>query len=63
MTITYLCPTIINPTGGVKVIYKHSQILNEHGVSSDVRLYPNENQVANWFDHNTVIRKEANFNS
>ena len=62
MTITYLCPTITSPTGGVKVIYKHSQLLNENGVSSDVRLYPNENQAANWFEHTATIRNEANFN-
>jgi len=57
MEITYLCPAVNTPTGGIKVIYRHSEMLVNQGIKSSVFHVGNDNFVVDWFVHNAVTRK------
>ncbi|MCA3339319.1 MAG: hypothetical protein INF90_12425 [Roseomonas sp.] len=57
MEITYLCPAVNNAVGGIKVIYKHSEMLTKCGISSSVYHPRNPDFMCTWFDHNTTIRR------
>jgi hypothetical protein len=50
----YYCPAVKNPTGGVKVIYQHAQVLSEMGISAWI-LHPRSNFKCTWFEHNASI--------
>ncbi len=54
MNFFYYCPAVKNPTGGVKVIYQHAQLLNEMGNNAWV-IHPRSNFKCTWFEHNTPI--------
>ena len=56
MEITYLCPVETKPVGGIKVIYKHSEILKKMGVLSSVYHPKNPDFVCSWFDHQATTR-------
>jgi hypothetical protein len=61
--ITYVCPSMNEPIGGVKVIHKHSELLCDMGVNSEVLYVYGENKVADWFDHKAKVVFESKFNS
>lgn len=54
MTVHYLCSDSNSPTGGIKVIYRHVDILNRHGVSAYV-LHQKRGFRCTWFDNDTRI--------
>ena len=56
MRITYLCPSISTPTGGIKVIYRHAEILASLDFDSAV-LHPDDRTFrCRWFRNNTRFR-------
>lgn len=64
-SIIYLCPTADNrPTGGIKVIYKHADLinfLNVKGLSSEVLHFQDLNFRCTWFENNTRLKNDLNF--
>jgi hypothetical protein len=49
--IIFLCPADNNPTGGIKVIYRHAELLRAMGADAWV-LHPFESAFrCTWFDH------------
>jgi len=62
MNYFYYCPAVKNPTGGVKVIYHHVQLLNEMGVNAWV-IHPRSNFKCTWFEHNTPIWNKPSITS
>jgi hypothetical protein len=61
MRIVYLCPVDASPSGGIKVIYKHSEILNSLGVDSAV-FHPFEPGFrCDWFEHSTKFLSTGSF--
>lgn len=56
MEIVYLSPAINRPIGGIKVIYRHSQMLNEAGFTSSVFHPESPLFVCDWFKHQAKIR-------
>lgn len=60
----YVCPPLDNPVGGVKVIYRHSEILVKLGFNSMVYHLedPTLNFNCNWFKNNAIIKRDRNLN-
>ncbi len=56
MEIVYLSPAINVPIGGIKVIYRHSEMLNQLGFTSSVFHPDNPKFVCDWFTHQAKIR-------
>lgn len=54
MAIYYLCPESNHPTGGIKVIYRHVDILNAHGIPAFV-LHQKKGFRCTWFSNKTKI--------
>jgi glycosyltransferase involved in cell wall biosynthesis len=54
LKIIYYCPCNDQPSGGVKVIYKHVEILAKRGFEAFV-LHDEANFVCNWFEHESPI--------
>lgn len=54
-TIYYLCPDHGSPSGGVRAIYRHVDILNADGVPAAV-LHHSDGYSCEWFEHTTRIR-------
>lgn len=52
--IYFLCPDWANPVGGIKVIYKHVDILNAHGFAARV-VHSKKNFRMRWFDNHTEV--------
>ena len=52
--IFYFCPDDPSRSGGVKVIYRHVDILNENGFSASV-VHQKKGFRCDWFEHNTEI--------
>ncbi len=52
--IYYLCPDSNNPTGGIKVIYRHVDILNKHALAARV-LHQKKGFRCTWFENDTRI--------
>lgn len=50
--IYYLCPDHAPPSGGIRAIYRHVDILNDAGVSAAV-LHHSEGFACRWFEHST----------
>ena len=49
--VIFLCPADDSPTGGIKVIYRHAEIVEELGVDAFV-LHPFDHAFrCSWFDH------------
>ena len=55
MTIYYMCPDLKRAFGGVRMIYRHVDILNEAGFSACV-LHMHAPFNCTWFDHDTPVR-------
>jgi hypothetical protein len=57
MEITFICPAMSKPTGGVKVIYKFAELLSANGVNASV-LHPGDSSFAcTWFEHEAPLRR------
>lgn len=56
MEIVYLAPALQVPIGGIKVIYRHSEMLNQLGVRSTVFHPENPHFMCNWFRHQVKTR-------
>lgn len=52
--VYYLAPAENSPSGGVKVIYRHVEILNEMGIPAAV-FHPAEGFSCSWFDHRAPV--------
>ena len=52
--IYVLCPDHIQPSGGVRKLYLHVDILNEHGIPAAL-VHIHEGFRCNWFAHSTPI--------
>ena len=55
MTIYYFSPEQYEPTGGVQMMYRHVDILNQAGVQAYM-LHPNPPFRCTWFENDTPIR-------
>lgn len=53
-TVYYLAPAEKKPSGGIKVIYRHVDLLNEHGIPAAV-LHEPEGFRCDWFRNQTRI--------
>ena len=60
MSILYFCPVLATPSGGVRVIYQHSELLERNGIPSQV-VHPEDSSYrCRWFDSKTSIRRGSN---
>ncbi|WP_283139121.1 glycosyltransferase family 4 protein [Rhizohabitans arisaemae] len=53
-TVYYLCPDYPVPSGGIRMIYRHVDLLNEAGVDAAV-LHHRTGFSCRWFDHSTRV--------
>jgi glycosyltransferase involved in cell wall biosynthesis len=53
-TVYYLCPDYDVPSGGIRVIYRHVDILNRAGRSAAV-LHHSDGFACRWFEHSTRV--------
>lgn len=53
-TVYYLSPAERSPSGGVKVIYRHVEMLNHMGIDAAV-LHPEHGFTCDWFEHNAPV--------
>jgi glycosyltransferase involved in cell wall biosynthesis len=51
-TVYYLCPDYAAPSGGIRAIYRHVDILNQAGRSAAV-LHHRDDFACDWFAHST----------
>jgi len=51
MHIVYFCPISALPSGGIKVIYGHAEILASQGISCSVFHPENPSYSSSWFEH------------
>ena len=58
--IIYLCPANEHPTGGVKVIYKHAELLTSLGANAFVLHPDNPDFTCDWFAHETQMFRSCN---
>ena len=61
--ITFLCPAINVPLGGIKVIYKNSEYLSGLRIESYVFHPEISGFSCDWFSHSANIRSRAQFDS
>jgi glycosyltransferase involved in cell wall biosynthesis len=54
MTIYYLCPESKRPVGGVRIIYRHVDILNKHGIEAYV-VHKTKGFRVGWFKNDTPV--------
>ncbi len=54
MTIYYLCPEHKTPVGGVRVIYRHVDILNKHNIPAYV-VHKTRGFRVKWFENETPV--------
>ena len=66
-SIIYICPIGGNrPTGGIKIIYRHVEILSKllpKEVESKVFHFQDLNYRCDWFSHNVNFKKNLSFDS
>jgi GT2 family glycosyltransferase/thioredoxin-like negative regulator of GroEL len=55
--VLYLCPDDDTPSGGIRVIYRHVDVLNEAGIPAAV-LHATPGFRCTWFEHETRIVHE-----
>lgn len=63
--LIYFAPAIAWPLGGVKVLVKHSEIINTDnlgGFSSEIFFPEDHNFNLDWFNHNAKTKRDINFN-
>lgn len=53
-TIYYLCPDYPEPSGGIRVLYRHVDILNESGRRAAI-LHHSDTYRCTWFEHSTRV--------
>jgi glycosyltransferase involved in cell wall biosynthesis len=53
-TVYYLCPDHAPPSGGVRAIYRHVDLLNKAGVDAAV-LHHRPGFACRWFEHSTRV--------
>jgi glycosyltransferase involved in cell wall biosynthesis len=53
-TVYYLCPDHAAPSGGVRAIYRHVDLLNEAGIDAAV-LHHRTGFSCRWFEHSTRV--------
>ncbi len=53
-TIYYLCPDYQVPSGGIRAIYRHVDVLNAAGLNAAV-LHHRDDFACRWFEHSTRI--------
>lgn len=53
-TVYYLCPDYQEPSGGIRVIYRHVDVLNESGRHAAV-LHHRDGFSCDWFEHSTRV--------
>lgn len=53
-TVYYLCPDYPHPSGGIRTIYRHVDILNAAGRDAAV-LHHSDGYACRWFEHSTRI--------
>jgi glycosyltransferase involved in cell wall biosynthesis len=53
-TVYYLCPDHDSPSGGVRAIYRHVDLLNEAGIDAAV-LHHKPGFACRWFEHSTRV--------
>jgi hypothetical protein len=58
-TIYVLSPDIESPTGGIKVLYRHVDILNAHGFDASI-MHQNFGFRCTWFDNTTRVSYAGN---
>ncbi len=54
MTIYFLTPDYAFPSGGVRIIYRHVDILNKHGIAARV-MHRKPGHRATWFENRTPV--------
>ena len=54
MMVYYLCPDIKTPVGGIRVIYRHVDILNRYGIPAYV-VHKTLGFRVDWFKNDTPI--------
>ena len=64
-TIIYYCPNFVAPIGGVRVLYSHSQVINDladERINSQIHHWWDPGFVCTWFEHsaNRKMDKELN---
>ena len=64
-SIIYICPTVKNrPAGGIKVIYRHVEILSKllpKGIDSKIFHFDDFNFKCDWFKHRVNFKKNSTF--
>jgi hypothetical protein len=59
MRIIYLCPAQDTPTGGVKVLYRHAELLASLGAETYI-LHPTDPDfTSTWFDHRAPVLRQT----
>lgn len=53
-TVYYLCPDHASPSGGVRAIYRHVDLLNDAGIDAAV-LHHRPGFACRWFEHSTRV--------
>jgi len=56
----FLCPSVSHPVGGIKVIYKHCELLNKSGVPASIVHFRKDFSVG-WFMHQSDIIFKTGF--
>lgn len=59
--IIYFSPLTNTPTGGVKVIHKHCEIINAIGGQSQVYYHLKYDNKVDWFEHSAPIKEDSVF--
>src|SRR5947209_5016280 len=54
MTVYYVAPDSDDPSGGMRVIYRHVDILNRHGIAAAV-LHCRRGFRCSWFANETAV--------
>jgi hypothetical protein len=52
--LLHICPDIEAPTGGIQIIYRHVDLLNEHGIEAAV-VHMKSGFRAGWFENETRV--------
>lgn len=55
MRIIYGSPPTNEPSGGVKVIYRHAELLRNLGIDAYVWLPGDQDFICDWFDHRAAV--------
>lgn len=60
--IIYFCPSTTTPIGGVKIIHRHSELINKLGGSSEILYAYGNNDPIEWFQHEARIKSDSQLN-